>query len=198
MARKPQRAARAISTALAPPNACRHSRFGSINVDVVIQGLYEYQWNGFKDGDYESKEYSNTGSVMVSLSISGSYTWQAAIGPVPVFVTISACFSAGVGYTREATHETIKLSDGTTAIDTDHAINVVNNALAINFGIMFRVSAGAGISGVASIGIQATISFNPSLIFYEDGWKGKPHPHKNLPFTLRLELVVQVISSRVR
>ena len=180
-----------------PPNACRYTRFGAIAVDLIIQGLYRYKWGGFASGDYESKQYSNTGSVMVSVSVSGSYTWVYALGAFPFFITLSACVSAGVGYTRESTHETIKLSDGTTAIDTDHAVNVTNNALAINIGLMFRVSAGMGISGVASVGVSATVAFNPSLIYYEIGWEDKPSPHKILPLNLSMELVAQLLFFKV-
>lgn len=182
-----------LETKADPPNACRYNRFGSINVDVVLQGLFQHVWKGLENNDYENKQFKQTGSVTLSISADGSYTWQFMAGPFPMFVTLSLTLMTGIGYSHESTHETIRLSDGTTTIDTDHAIDVTSDAFVLNFSIIFRASVGLGISGVFSLSIIATVAFNPSLIFYEEGWREKPFPHKYLPLTLRLDVLLQVL-----
>lgn len=169
-----------------PNSSCRTNKkaMGFAGVTFIIQAIASI--------NIEDNKTNPSGNVMLRLGVSasGTFTVQFTLGPVPMFASFSLGFSIVFNATFE--HEGVPTSIQPVLDVNDIRMRSANiNTLTMTPTI--NVSVGAGLSGVASICVSATLSFPQSFIWGEAGREGKAEPHVMHSVVIKFELVIQFL-----
>lgn len=165
--------------------------FLNCDLNIIARLALMFKWDGFlKDWD----SFSGEGTVELGFSVSGTFTVEFALGPLPAYLSLTlgmtalGCFSVSTAYTRKRT---------TKQLDCSEMGWNVNMSSGLFLKFIFAVSMGVGYRGLCSLSFDATITFPIYFGWLEEGREGKPDPHTTVGVTILLEVVFQALLFRL-
>jgi len=167
----------------------RYHSFGCVDANVIARVVLGIQYWGFEGQGKDLKRIFSGGvTAEMGIDVKGSYTWEFMAGPVPLYVSISIglvflpSFTFKATQLRTTSQRTLELNTLTYSLD---------DAFAINLKLTFNATFGAGIKGIISGGISATLTIPHYFGWGENGGDKKANPHITIGGTFLLELFVE-------
>lgn len=145
------------------------------NVAIQAYGVMQYL--------YGSSLWRGTGGLILQMSLSGSFTASAVVGPVPVFIKLGASAAAKLA------GQIGMISRG---LFSDWNFDYTQTQISGTITIELEVIAGVGISGLASIGLRGA-GYLSYYMGFEAAHADRPLPHHVIAGGIEVDVVLQVV-----
>ena len=167
-------------------------KFLNCNFNIIIRLALMFNWDGFDEGK-DTNHFSGQGTFEAGFSLSGTYTIEFMLGPVPAFcaltlgLTALGCFSVAMAHDLQRTVKEIECAELGWS---------VNMSSGLFLKVLFGASLGVGYKGLLSLSFDATFTIPIYFGWLEAGGEGKSDPHTTVGVTFLLEVVAQCLLFR--
>jgi len=176
-----------------PQATSKTEKFLNCQLNIIARIALLFNWDGFgKSGEWN--HYSGEGTFEVGFSVSGTFTVEFSLGPLPAYLSITLGMTALGAFSVAMTHEQQR---SVKELDVSEMGWTLDKSAGLLLKFVLAASLGIGYKGLVSLSFDATFAFPIYFGWLQEGGEGKSNPHTTVGVTILLEVVLQALLFRL-